>query len=192
MNRNTIVFVVLVLSFLGSYVLTSYDVQVIGNTIVDTWTIIDGWATSATTSLSVTITSTENSVEVPASGNLTFSNTGISQVIPQVTQLTSKCIINSTLYGPSFPSAWSQREPNATEAGTKIEYFDMNYNCTLTEQCRIYFNVSSAVMGTLNASNISLFFYNSSTTNWDNLSTNVISATNNPREFFAFVGQLLT
>ncbi|HLC20381.1 MAG TPA: hypothetical protein VJK72_05645 [Candidatus Nanoarchaeia archaeon] len=192
MNKiSNIIILILLVSFTASFFVTSYNVvQVIGNTIVDTWSVIDGWATSGTVGIAINIISnidTENNVVVPDSGNLSFSNPNINADITKVTHLTSKCIINATLYGKSFPSAWSQREPNATEAGTKIEYFDMNYNCTLSELCRIYFNLSSSAMGALNASNISLFFYNTSTTNWDNLSTNVINNTNDPREFFAFV-----
>src|SRR3989344_7323013 len=193
MNKiNNIIILIVLVSFIASFFVTSYNVvQVIGNTIVDTWSIIDGWASSGTVGIAINIISsihTENNVTVPESGNLSFSTAAINAVIPRVTQLTSKCIINATLYGKSFPSGWSHRDINATEAGsTKIEYFDMAYNCTLSELCRIYFNLSSSVMGTLNASNISLFFYNTSDTSWDNLSTIVINNTNDPLEFFAFV-----
>ena len=70
MNKiSNIIILILLVSFTASFFVTSYNVvQVIGNTIVDTWSIIDGWASSGTVGIAINIISsihTENNVTLP-------------------------------------------------------------------------------------------------------------------------------
>lgn len=177
-RKNLFVLAVIALYLLSLVFIFSPQITVVGSAI------IDGLATFGTASVSVTIISSATETEVPASGNVNFSNAKVNERITNITGLQSGKKVNITLHGSGFPSTWTEPEPNSSEVkSTRIEYFEvvMDYN-TSGGTYSVFFNVTQAELGSLPAANISLFIFE---TNWTNLSTTVISGSSNPARFSA-------
>ena len=172
-----------------------------GSSVIDSATIIDGSATVGSSPVSLVIIASHTNSSVPTSGNYTPESAALKEIIPLITNLTAGWQINMTLHGPAFPSSWTEREPNSTEAGSKkIEFFEVAINdSTAGGSYSIYFNVTQEKLGNLPAANISLFLFNDSAEAWENLSTTVVDGTADPASFYAisshfskfFIGQWL-
>src|SRR3989338_10778165 len=177
-EHNYIIALLLSICFL-SLVLFSSQVRFTGESI------IDGWAVQDTVTVSVSIVLIEKNITVPASGNITF-NASISPIIRSVDGLPENASLNITLYGKSLPPSWSTSEPNSSEVGTaKIEYFELNVNqSTSGGYYLIYFNLTPAELGSLDAQEISLFVFNETAENWQNLSTIVVNGVSDPVQFY--------
>ena len=177
-NKNTLLlFVFLAVVFsLTSFILSLFPTQ---NTI-------QGGATSQTTTLSITIVDSDEEEEVGEDGECHFDDDKVNDVITEISGLTSGWRINASLFGESFPSSWTERQPNSTEAGaTKIEFFEIKINATTAGgNYNISFNVTSAELGSLPVNNISLFVFNDTGSTWQNLSTVVANANTDPRQLY--------
>ncbi len=201
MKEKNVIVLIAVLSLLGTFFLV-YGAQ--GNYLaVIGASVFDGWATQATTSASLAIAGAEEiSVLVSDSGNASFASDTVPLVVHTITNLTSGWQINISLKGQHYPSgqnyplAWTEPEPNTTQAGTtKFEYFEVKVNQSVPNSSyRIFFNLSQLRLGDLPPDNVSLFTYNDTSTvlenltntsiGWENLTTEVINGTNDPAQFF--------
>lgn len=147
------------------------------------YTTFQGLATQGSATLAVTIAAKEANSIVPPSGNFLPSTDGVKEEITQITGLTQGWAINITTYGEGFPGTWSNSQPNSSQVGNNtIEYFEVDINTsTAGGSYNIYFNITQADLAGVNPSNISLFVFNNT---WQNLSTVVVNANTDPRQFY--------
>ena len=179
-SEKTLIFtvfslIVVIILFLIAYPQT---ISIIGSAI------IDGWATQTTT-VSVTIIDQDLNLTVPSSGNVTPSDVDVRSLIPVITGLTPEWQINLTLRGTPLPVDWTA--PSSDVAGTgRFEYLEIDVNSSETAggSYTLYFNLSQNTLGTINPSNVSLLQFNSTSGNWNNLTTVVINGNLDPAQFY--------
>ena len=115
MKEKNVILLGILFSLLGSFFLIYGDngnyLDVIGRSI------FDGWATQSTTGVSITVFAQQLDIPVPDNGvvvvNLSSDgDTGITKIA----NLTAGLAVNISIYGDSYPSAWTEAEPNATHA----------------------------------------------------------------------------
>ncbi len=135
---------------------------------------IGGRAVSAPASLRIVIIPVEDA-EVPASGNVTFSDDEITEFIELVEGLEEGSIITARMYGNAFPHDWYEPEPSEDEVETAFRYFELNSNNDTggDRSYWIYFNLYQDVMETTNPNDVRMFAYESG---WDELPTAVLHA----------------
>ena len=185
MKEKNVIVLIAVLSLLGTFFLV-YGAQ--GNYLaVIGASVFDGWATQATTSLSLTI-GREQSFDVSSSGVVTFTDISFNDMLSSLTSLsnlTTGWQVNVSAY-VDYPVKWDEPEPNSTQAGaTKFEYFEVKVNQTVpSSSYMITFNITQANLGSVVPDNVSLLMYNDTSTLWVNLTTVVVNGVSDPALFY--------
>ena len=189
MKEKNVILLGILFSLLGSFFLIYGDngnyLDVIGRSI------FDGWATQSTTGVSITVFAQQLDIPVPDNGvvvvNLSSDgDTGITKIA----NLTAGLAVNISIYGDSYPSVWTEAEPNATQAGSnKIEYIEIVVNASTNQSdgYEVHFNITQAQLGDIAPDNISLYIYNDTSAAWQNLTTRVINGTTDPAQFFSII-----
>lgn len=177
MKKDIIFFAIVTLLVGWSFFAFNYDL-----TAMTGRSLFDGWATSLSLSLSITIECSENNVDVDDKGVLDFTVSCVDSNILNITGLNTAWNGSVNLYGSSFPTQWDDSQPSNTLVETSIKYVELNVTGHTEGSYTIFFNLTSAEMGNVAASNIRLFIYN---TSWSALTTTVLNANSNPRQFSA-------
>jgi len=115
-------------------------------------------------------------------GEIEFSDETINRLLVKLSNLPSGSSANTTLYNQTIPSDWETPSSNVVES--VLHYFEINVNeSTSGGSYNIYFNLSSAELGSISANDISAFIYENG--NWGELSTAVIDSSSDPISFSA-------
>ncbi len=119
---------------------------------------------------------------VDENGDSIFNDTTIKEIINKISNLPVGASVNTTLYNNTKPSNWIT--PSSTLVETTFKYFEVAVNeSTSGGSYTIYFNLTSAELGSTNANDIRLFIYEN--TEWEELTTNVIDSSSNLLSFSA-------
>jgi len=177
MKKDIIFFTIVTLLVGWSFFAFSYDL-----TAMTGRSLFDGWATSLSLSLSITIECSQDNVDVDDNGVLDFSVACVDTNIMNITGLDTAWNGSINLYESSFPTSWDDSTPPTTLVQTAIKYFELNVTGHTEGTYTIFFNLTSAEMGNVAASSVKLFVYN---TSWSGLTTTVLDSNSNPRQFSA-------
>src|SRR3989344_3503495 len=113
-------------------------------------------------------------------GEIEFSDETINRLLVKLSNLPSGSSANTTLYNQTIPSDWETPSSNVVES--VLHYFEINVNeSTSGGSYNIYFNLSSAELGSISGNDISAFIYENG--NWGELSTAVIDSSSDPISF---------
>src|SRR3989344_3882410 len=113
-------------------------------------------------------------------GEIVFDDETINRLLVKLSNLPTGSSANTTLYNQTKPSDWETPSSNVVES--VLHYFEINVNeSTSGGSYNIYFNLSSAELGSISANDISAFIYENG--NWGELSTAVIDSSSDPISF---------
>ena len=180
MKKDIIFFTIVTLLVGWSFFAFNYDL-----TSITGRSLFDGWATSLSLSLSITIAASNDahaSTGVPASGNVTFSNLTVSNNITKITGLSEGLEVIINIYSSTLPISWDEPSPASTVVSSSIRYIELNVSNQSLGSYTIFFNLTSAEMGNIAASSVRLFVFNDT---WKTLTTTVVDGTTDPRQFSA-------
>ena len=133
-------------------------------------------------SLSITIGGCDQeSIDATSYGEINFTNTCNSPIIPSIYGLPANSNIKLRVYTTgTTPTGFTT--PSSAQVATIFNYISITLNTTLTGTATIYFNITQANLGSTDTDDIRLYRYS---TSWTELDTIVLDGTSDPASFSA-------